>query len=162
MTTCSSKFKLKVAFWSRRLQLSWLKLSIKYQCCGGSLQGCHQKNNRFDCNSYLCHLYIAFMQCALWVGLVCCYITTIIATLLMWQVVERGDPYPQEVAATVQRVMESLNHSHPYRLVWQSKVSLFCEYTALKNVKQMFQFGIQFSFFLWVLLWGLLMGSQTR
>ena len=38
------------------------------------------------------------------------------------QVVERGDPYPQEVAATVQRVMETLNTSHPYRLVWQSKV----------------------------------------
>ncbi|KAJ7393853.1 hypothetical protein OS493_003520 [Desmophyllum pertusum] len=41
---------------------------------------------------------------------------------LPMKVVERGDPYPQEVAATVQRVMESLNHSHPYRLVWQSKV----------------------------------------
>uniref|UniRef100_A0A8C4R902 Ferrochelatase n=1 Tax=Eptatretus burgeri TaxID=7764 RepID=A0A8C4R902_EPTBU len=37
-------------------------------------------------------------------------------------VVNRGDPYPQEVAATVQRVMEKLNFSHPYRLVWQSKV----------------------------------------
>ncbi|XP_002734283.2 ferrochelatase, mitochondrial-like [Saccoglossus kowalevskii] len=37
-------------------------------------------------------------------------------------VVNRGDPYPQEVAATVHRVMESLNFSHPYRLVWQSKV----------------------------------------
>uniref|UniRef100_A0A8C4R989 Ferrochelatase n=1 Tax=Eptatretus burgeri TaxID=7764 RepID=A0A8C4R989_EPTBU len=36
-------------------------------------------------------------------------------------VVNRGDPYPQEVAATVQRVMEKLNFSHPYRLVWQSK-----------------------------------------
>ena len=39
------------------------------------------------------------------------------------QVVERGDPYPHEVAATVQRVMEELKFSHPYRLVWQSKVS---------------------------------------
>ena len=28
-----------------------LKLSIKYQCCGGSLQGCHQKNIQFDSNS---------------------------------------------------------------------------------------------------------------
>ncbi|XP_029656120.1 ferrochelatase, mitochondrial [Octopus sinensis] len=38
------------------------------------------------------------------------------------KVVERGDTYPSEVAATVQRVMEYLNFSHPYRLVWQSKV----------------------------------------
>jgi len=41
---------------------------------------------------------------------------------LPMSVVNRGDPYPQEVAATVQRVMESLNFSHSYRLVWQSKV----------------------------------------
>jgi ferrochelatase len=41
---------------------------------------------------------------------------------LPMSVVNRGDPYPQEVAATVQNVMEELNHSHPYRLVWQSKV----------------------------------------
>ncbi|XP_064596077.1 ferrochelatase, mitochondrial-like [Liolophura sinensis] len=38
------------------------------------------------------------------------------------QVVNRGDPYPYEVGATVNRVMEKLGHSHPYRLVWQSKV----------------------------------------
>lgn len=38
------------------------------------------------------------------------------------QVVNRGDPYPQEVGATVQRVMERLQHCNPYRLVWQSKV----------------------------------------
>ncbi|KAG7272964.1 hypothetical protein CRUP_021469 [Coryphaenoides rupestris] len=37
-------------------------------------------------------------------------------------VVNRGDPYPQEVGATVQRVMEKLDHCNPYRLVWQSKV----------------------------------------
>ncbi|KAL3894407.1 MAG: hypothetical protein SGCHY_005295, partial [Lobulomycetales sp.] len=37
-------------------------------------------------------------------------------------VVNRGDPYPQEVAATVQRVMEKLGHTNPYRLVWQSQV----------------------------------------
>ncbi|KAM8828644.1 ferrochelatase, mitochondrial isoform 1-T1 [Spinachia spinachia] len=37
-------------------------------------------------------------------------------------VVNRGDPYPQEVGATVQRVMESLGHCNPYRLVWQSRV----------------------------------------
>nr|XP_013801313.1 PREDICTED: ferrochelatase, mitochondrial-like isoform X1 [Apteryx mantelli mantelli] len=37
-------------------------------------------------------------------------------------VVNRGDPYPQEVGATVQGVMEKLNYSNPYRLVWQSKV----------------------------------------
>lgn len=39
------------------------------------------------------------------------------------QVVNRGDPYPAEVAATVQAVMDSLNFSNPYRLVWQSKVN---------------------------------------
>lgn len=38
------------------------------------------------------------------------------------RVVNRGDPYPQEVSATVQYVMEGLGHTHPYRLVWQSKV----------------------------------------
>uniref|UniRef100_A0A8C5LUH8 Ferrochelatase n=1 Tax=Leptobrachium leishanense TaxID=445787 RepID=A0A8C5LUH8_9ANUR len=37
-------------------------------------------------------------------------------------VVNRGDPYPQEVGATVQKVMEKLGFSNPYRLVWQSKV----------------------------------------
>lgn len=37
-------------------------------------------------------------------------------------VVNRGDTYPPEVAWTVNRVMESLNFSHPHRLVWQSKV----------------------------------------
>lgn len=41
---------------------------------------------------------------------------------LPMSVVNRGDPYPQEVAATVQRVMEMINFSNPYRLVWQSKV----------------------------------------
>ncbi|XP_055343437.1 ferrochelatase, mitochondrial-like isoform X2 [Paramacrobiotus metropolitanus] len=38
------------------------------------------------------------------------------------QVVNRGDPYPTEVAGTVTRVMEKLGFSHPYRLCWQSKV----------------------------------------
>ena len=41
---------------------------------------------------------------------------------LPMKVVNRGDPYPQEVGATVQAVMEALGNSHPYRLVWQSKV----------------------------------------
>ena len=36
--------------------------------------------------------------------------------------VNRGDPYPPEVGSTVQRVMEELQFSHSYRLVWQSKV----------------------------------------
>ena len=36
--------------------------------------------------------------------------------------VNRGDTYPAEVAATVNKVMEKLNFSHSYRLVWQSKV----------------------------------------
>ena len=35
----------------------------------------------------------------------------------------RGDPYPAEVGATVYKVMEQLNFSHQYRLVWQSKVN---------------------------------------
>uniref|UniRef100_A0ACB8ENX5 Uncharacterized protein n=1 Tax=Sphaerodactylus townsendi TaxID=933632 RepID=A0ACB8ENX5_9SAUR len=42
---------------------------------------------------------------------------------LPMSVVNRGDPYPQEVGATVQRVMEKLSYSNPYRLVWQSKVN---------------------------------------
>ncbi|KAM7535215.1 hypothetical protein Aperf_G00000101462 [Anoplocephala perfoliata] len=37
-------------------------------------------------------------------------------------VVNRGDPYIQEVSATVHAVMEQLDFSLPYRLVWQSKV----------------------------------------
>ncbi|RNA39910.1 mitochondrial [Brachionus plicatilis] len=37
-------------------------------------------------------------------------------------VVNRGDTYPAEVASTVNRVMEKLNFSNSYRLVWQSKV----------------------------------------
>ncbi|XP_043831238.1 ferrochelatase, mitochondrial isoform X2 [Dromiciops gliroides] len=41
---------------------------------------------------------------------------------LPMSVVNRGDPYPQEVGATVQKVMEKLGYSNPYRLVWQSKV----------------------------------------
>lgn len=41
---------------------------------------------------------------------------------LPMSVVNRGDPYPQEVASTVQRVMEQLNFSNCYRLCWQSKV----------------------------------------
>ena len=36
--------------------------------------------------------------------------------------IERGDPYPQEVGATVGRVMEELELCNSYRLVWQSKV----------------------------------------
>ncbi|XP_072020876.1 ferrochelatase, mitochondrial-like isoform X2 [Amphiura filiformis] len=41
---------------------------------------------------------------------------------LPMSVVNRGDPYPAEVGATVYKVMEQLNFSHSYRLVWQSKV----------------------------------------
>jgi len=37
-------------------------------------------------------------------------------------VVNRGDTYPQEVAATVQGVMKHLEFSNPYRLIWQSQV----------------------------------------
>ena len=45
-----------IATCSRGLQLAQLKLSIKYQCCGGSLQSSHQKNIRFDCNYSLLRL----------------------------------------------------------------------------------------------------------
>ncbi|KAK4454320.1 putative mitochondrial precursor ferrochelatase [Podospora aff. communis PSN243] len=37
-------------------------------------------------------------------------------------VVNRGDPYPAEVGATVHAVMERLKFSNPYRLCWQSQV----------------------------------------
>lgn len=36
--------------------------------------------------------------------------------------VNRGDPYPSEVGATVQLVMNELNFCNPYSLAWQSKV----------------------------------------
>lgn len=37
-------------------------------------------------------------------------------------VMDRGDPYPAEVGATVNLVMQELGFCNPYRLVWQSKV----------------------------------------
>jgi ferrochelatase len=37
-------------------------------------------------------------------------------------VVNRGDPYPAEVAATVHAVMAQLGNRNPYRLCWQSQV----------------------------------------
>lgn len=41
---------------------------------------------------------------------------------LPMSVVNRGDPYVMEVAASVSAVMDRLKHSNPYRLVWQSQV----------------------------------------
>lgn len=41
---------------------------------------------------------------------------------LPMEIVNRGDSYPAEVAATVYAVMEKLNFKHAYRLVWQSQV----------------------------------------
>lgn len=41
---------------------------------------------------------------------------------LPMSVVNRGDPYPSEVAATVHAVMAELGNVNPYRLVWQSQV----------------------------------------
>ena len=41
---------------------------------------------------------------------------------LPMSVVNRGDPYPGEVAATVHAVMHRIGMTHPYRLVWQSQV----------------------------------------
>ncbi|KAJ9104011.1 hypothetical protein QFC19_004145 [Naganishia cerealis] len=37
-------------------------------------------------------------------------------------VVNRGDPYITEVAASVLAVMQTLGHTNPYRLTWQSQV----------------------------------------
>jgi protoporphyrin/coproporphyrin ferrochelatase len=37
-------------------------------------------------------------------------------------IINRGDPYPQEVGASVHRVMERLGFSHPYLLAYQSEV----------------------------------------
>lgn len=37
-------------------------------------------------------------------------------------VVNRGDPYVQEVSASVSAVMQRLGNKNPYRLVWQSQV----------------------------------------
>lgn len=41
---------------------------------------------------------------------------------LPMSVVNRGDTYPAEVAATVYAVMQRLGFSNPYRLCWQSQV----------------------------------------
>lgn len=41
---------------------------------------------------------------------------------LPMEIVNQGDPYPAEVAATVYRVMQELKFCNPYRLVWQSQV----------------------------------------
>uniref|UniRef100_A0A2P2I2L6 Ferrochelatase n=1 Tax=Hirondellea gigas TaxID=1518452 RepID=A0A2P2I2L6_9CRUS len=36
--------------------------------------------------------------------------------------IDKGDPYPSEIGATVQLVMKELDFCNPFRLVWQSKV----------------------------------------
>lgn len=41
---------------------------------------------------------------------------------LPMETVNKGDSYPAEVAATVYAIMEKLEFSNPYRLVWQSQV----------------------------------------
>ncbi|HEX5387054.1 MAG TPA: ferrochelatase [Gemmatimonadales bacterium] len=41
---------------------------------------------------------------------------------LPMSVIHRGDSYPQEVGASVQRVMEALGFSHPFVLAYQSEV----------------------------------------
>ncbi|EMG47153.1 Ferrochelatase, partial [Candida maltosa Xu316] len=41
---------------------------------------------------------------------------------LPMDIVNLGDSYPAEVAATVYKIMEELKFSNPYRLVWQSQV----------------------------------------
>ncbi len=41
---------------------------------------------------------------------------------LPMRIVNRGDPYPQEIGASVDRVIERLGFSHPYLLAYQSEV----------------------------------------
>lgn len=41
---------------------------------------------------------------------------------LPMSIVNRGDPYPQEIGASVDRVMQRLGFSHPYLLAYQSEV----------------------------------------
>lgn len=41
---------------------------------------------------------------------------------LPMEIINRGDSYPAEVAATVYATMQKLNFSNPYRLTWQSQV----------------------------------------
>lgn len=41
---------------------------------------------------------------------------------LPMEIVNKGDYYPSEVAATVEAVMKLLNYRNSYRLVWQSQV----------------------------------------
>ncbi|KAG5362783.1 Ferrochelatase [Yarrowia sp. B02] len=41
---------------------------------------------------------------------------------LPMEIVNKGDPYPAEVAATAYAVMTNLGFSNPYKLVWQSQV----------------------------------------
>ncbi|BGP14263.1 hypothetical protein JCM10213_005845 [Rhodosporidiobolus nylandii] len=41
---------------------------------------------------------------------------------LPMSVVNRGDPYPSEVGASVSAIMARLGNKNPYRLVWQSQV----------------------------------------
>ncbi|KAJ8313417.1 hypothetical protein KUTeg_009045 [Tegillarca granosa] len=53
-------------------------------------------------------------------------------------VVNRGDPYPAEVGATVNRVMEALGNTHSYRLVWQSKLGLNIRRAPAMNDSQTF------------------------
>lgn len=50
------------------------------------------------------------------------YSRTTINFFFYLKTVNRGDPYPAEVGATVQLVMSKLKYRNPYRLVWQSKV----------------------------------------
>ncbi|KIW71047.1 ferrochelatase [Phialophora macrospora] len=62
---------------------------------------------------------------------------------LPMSVVNRGDPYPAEVAATVHAVMTRLGHSNPYRLCWQSQVgpSAWLGAQTSDTVKQYFARG---------------------
>lgn len=49
-------------------------------------------------------------------------------------VFNRRDPYPQEVGATIHRVMERLCYSNPYQLLLQHKVGLIAGFI-LKQIR---------------------------
>jgi len=71
------------------------------------------------------------------------------------KVINRGDPYPQHVGATVQGVMERLNLPNPYLLSYQSKVGPVAwqgpstqstvELLGAKNVQNVLVVGITFT-----------------
>lgn len=118
----------------------------QYSCSttGSSLNELWKWRNRLDQGSESGEGSISWSVIDRWPthpGLVEAFATNIEATLLQYpeerrdkvvllfsahslpmSVVNRGDPYPAEVGATVYAVMQRLKMKNPYRLVWQSQV----------------------------------------